>query len=135
LTAERLREVIVENADLTCRIVTDEFPKYRKIGKAFEGGHDVVKHSIGEYSRPGTDIHSNSVEGVFSLLKRAVYGTFHSVSKKHLPNYLNEFEFRFNTRKSDDGERVIAAIKATDGKRLMYRESVDNPPYLVGGEA
>ena len=60
---------------------------------------------IGVASRKGTDIHSNSVEGVFSLLKRGVYGTFHSVSKKHLPNYLNEFEFRFNTRKQDDGER------------------------------
>lgn len=131
LTAERLREVIVENADLTCRIITDEFPKYKKIGKAFEGGHEVVRHSIREYSRAGTDIHSNSIEGVFSLLKRGVYGTFHSVSKKHLPNYLNEFEFRFNTRKQDDGARVSAAIKATDGKRLMYRESVDNPPYLV----
>jgi transposase-like protein len=131
LTAERLREVIAENADLTCRMITDEFPKYKKIGREFEGGHDVVKHSIGQYAKPGTDIHSNSVEGVFSLLKRGVYGTFHSVSKKHLPNYLNEFEFRFNQRKVDDGARVVAAIKATDGKRLMYRESVDNPPYLV----
>ena len=131
LTAERLRSVIAENADLTCRIITDEFPRYRPIGKAFEGGHDVVKHSVGEYARKGTDIHSNSIEGVFSLLKRGVYGTFHSVSKKHLPNYLNEFEFRFNTRKQDDGERVTAAIKAADGKRLLYRESVDNPPYLV----
>lgn len=66
----------------------------------------------------GTDIHSNSVEGVFSLLKRGVYGTFHSVSKKHLPNYLNEFEFRFNTRKANDSERVTAAIKKSEGKRL-----------------
>jgi ISXO2 transposase-like protein len=57
-------------------------------------------------------------------------GTFHSVSKKHLPNYLNEFQFRWNTRKLDDGERVAKAIKAIDGKRLEYRESVDNPPYL-----
>jgi transposase-like protein len=51
LTSERLREVIAENADLTCRIVTDEFPRYRKIGKEFAGSHDVVKHSIGEYVR------------------------------------------------------------------------------------
>jgi hypothetical protein len=57
-------------------------------------------------------------------------GTFHSVSRKHLPNYLNEFEFRWNTRKLDDGERVSRAIKQVDGKRLEYRESVDNPPYL-----
>jgi len=132
LTAERLRSVIAENADLTCRIVTDEYPAYRPALKPFEGGHDVVRHSKGEYVRLGTDVHSNSIEGVFSLLKRGVYGTFHSVSRKHLPNYLNEFEFRFNTRKRDDGERVTAAIKASDGKRLMYRESVDNPPYLVG---
>ncbi len=131
LTVNRLREVIAENADLSCRIITDEYPNYRSIGKAFEGGHEFVRHVSGEYVKAGTDIHSNSIEGVFSLLKRGVYGTFHSVSKKHLPNYLNEFEFRFNTRKVDDDARVTAAIKATDGKRLLYRESVDNPPYLV----
>jgi transposase-like protein len=131
LTVDRLREVIIENADLTCRIITDEYQNYFPIGKAFAGGHDHVKHSLGEYVKAGTDIHSNCIEGVFSLLKRGVMGTFHSVSKKHLPNYLNEFEFRWNTRKKDDGERVVAAIKASDGKRLEYRESVDNPPYLV----
>src|SRR5688572_24363242 len=131
LTSERLREVIAENADLTCRIITDELTQYRRLGMEFEGGHAFVKHSAGEYVKLGTDIHSNSVEGVFSLLKRGVMGTFHSVSKKHLPNYLNEFEFRFNTRKSSDGERVTAAIQKCDGKRLEYRESVDNPPYLV----
>ena len=53
------------------------------------------------------------------------------MSRKHIPNYLNEFEFRWNTRKVDDGERVSRAIKQVDGKRLEYRESVDNPPYLV----
>ena len=75
--------------------------------------------------------HSNTIEGVFSLLKRGVMGTFHSVSKKHLPNYLNEFEFRWNTRKLDDGQRVARAIRQVDGKRLQSRESVENPPYLV----
>src|SRR5437868_5610128 len=84
---------------------------YRPIGKAFEGGHDYVRHSVGEYVKAGSDIHSNCIEGVFSLLKRGVMGTFHSVSKKHLPNYLCEFEFRWNTRKSNDGERVVAAIR------------------------
>ena len=93
-----------------------------------------MRHNLQQYVRKGTDIHSNSIEGVFSLLKRGVMGTFHSVSKKHLPNYLNEFEFRFNTRKANDGERVTAAIKACDGKRLEYRESVDNPPYLVNAK-
>jgi transposase-like protein len=131
ITAENLNKFVAENADLSCRIITDEFNMYKKVGSKFEGGHEVVTHSAGEYVRPGTDVHSNSIEGVFSLIRRGVMGTFHSVSRKHLPNYLNEFQFRWNTRKLDDGERVAKAIKAIDGKRLEYRESVENPPYLA----
>jgi hypothetical protein len=129
LTADRLSQVVAENADLTCRVITDENPSYRPVAGMFEGGHEYVTHSKREYARPGSDVHSNTVEGVFSLLKRGVMGTFHSVSRKHLPNYLNEFSFRWNTRKVDDGERVRLAIRQVDGKRLEYRESVDNPPY------
>ena len=84
-----------------------------------------MTHAMGEYAVPGTDIHSNTIEGVFSLIKRGVMGTFHSVSKKHLPNYLNEFEFRHNTRKVDDGTRVTKAIKRVHGKRLTYRQRTD----------
>jgi len=87
-------------------------------------------HSAREYFRQGTDVHSNTVEGVFSLIRRGVMGTFHIVSRKHLPNYLNEFQFSWNTRTMDDGQRVAQAIKTIDGKRLEYRESVDNQPYL-----
>jgi len=131
ITSDRVGEVIAENADLTCRIITDEAHVYRSIGRAFDGGHESVKHSAKEYVRPGTDVHSNTVEGVFSLIQRGVMGTFHSVSRKHMPNYLNEFQFRWNTRKMDDGQRVQKAIKMIDGKRLTYRESVDEPPYLT----
>jgi len=131
LTSDRLAEVLAENADLSCRLITDEFPAYKRVGKAFEGGHESVTHSAGEYCRAGTDIHSNTIESVFSLIRRGVMGTFHSVSRKHLPNYLNEFQFRWNTRKMNDGQRVAKAIKAIDGKRLEYRESVENPPYFV----
>jgi transposase-like protein len=130
ITGENIGKFVKENADLTCRVITDEFPVYRKPAREFEGGHEVVKHKIGEYVKAGTDVHSNTVEGVFSLIRRGVMGTFHSVSRKHLPNYLNEFQFRWNTRKLDDGQRVTKAIKAIDGKRLLYRESVENPPYL-----
>jgi transposase-like protein len=131
VTALNIGRFVAENADLSCRLVTDESPAYNFIGKFFKGGHEVVTHSAKEYVRAGTDIHSNTVEGVFSLIRRGVMGTFHSVSRKHLPNYLNEFQFRWNTRKMDDGQRVSAAIKAIEGKRLEYRESVENPPYLV----
>jgi transposase-like protein len=131
VTSDQLGQFIAENADLSCRLITDEHPGYKQVGKAFISGHETVTHSAGEYVRAGTDVHSNTVEGVFSLIRRGVMGTFHSVSRKHLPNYLNEFQFRWNTRKLNDGERVAKAIKAIDGKRLEYRESVDNPPYLV----
>jgi ISXO2-like transposase domain len=73
---------------------------------------------------------TDTVESVFSLIRRGVMGTFHSVNWKHLPNYLNEFQFRWNTRRMNDGERVSQAIKQIVGKRLEYRESVDDPPYL-----
>lgn len=129
LTAETLGNFIAENADLTCRLITDELGTYKSVGKKFTGGHQVVKHRAKQYTKPGTDIHSNTIEGVFSLIRRGVMGTFHSVTRKHLQNYLNEFEFRWNTRKLNDGERVQRAIRAVDGKRLQYRESVDAPPY------
>src|SRR5258708_2696915 len=130
LTQDRLTEVLVENADLTCRLITDDFSGYKRAGEAFKGGHETVKHPAGEYVKPGTDIHSNTIEGVFSLIRRGVMGSYHSISRKHLPNYLNEFAFRWNTRKLDDGQRVAAAIRQVDGKRLEYQESVDNPPCL-----
>ena len=130
VTAENIGRFVAENADLSCRMITDELQVYWTVGKKFQGGHETVVHSKGEYVRAGTDIHSNTVEGVFSLIRRGVMGTFHSVSRKHLPNYLNEFQFRWNTRKMNDGQRVSAAIKTIQGKRLEYRESVENPPYL-----
>jgi transposase-like protein len=129
LTINDLAKVLVENANLSCRVITDDFNMYHPLNQMFVGGHETVTHSEKEYVRPGTDVHSNTIEGVFSLIKRGVMGTFHSVSRKHLANYLNEFEFRWNTRKLDDGQRVVAAIRQVDGKRLEYRESVDNPPY------
>jgi transposase-like protein len=131
LTSDRMIEVLRENADGSCRVITDSYRIYEPLGGIFKGGHEAVNHTAREYKRPGTDIHSNTVEGVFSLIKRGVMGTFHSVSRKHLPNYLNEFEFRWNTRKLDDGQRVTRAIRQIEGKRLEYRESVDSPPYQV----
>ncbi len=134
LTADRIGDFIAENADLSCRMITDESNLYTKLGRKFQGGHKVVRHKWRQYVRPGTDIHSNTIEGVFSLIRRGVMGTFHSVSRKHLANYLNEFQFRWNTRKMDDGERVSRVIKAVAGKRLEYRQSVENPPYAPAGE-
>ena len=89
LTADRLGAVIAEHADRSCRLITDDLNIYQPVGRAFAGGHHAVKHSTGEYVRKGTDVHSNTIEGVFSLLKRGVMGTFHSVSRKP-PSELSE---------------------------------------------
>ena len=82
-----------------------------------------MNHSIGEYSRG--DVTTNSAESFFALLKRAVYGTWHAVSKKHLHRYVSEVGFRWNTRKVNDGERVTAAIRAAEGRRLTYHEPIE----------
>jgi len=78
---------------------------------------------VKEYKRKekDLDVHTNTVESKFSLLKRGIIGTFHQVSKKHLPLYLAEFDHRFNHRKSTDGERTISALKLTEGKRLTLK--------------
>lgn len=66
-------------------------------------------------------VHTNFAESFFSLIKRAIMGAFHHVSKKHMQRYLEEFDFRWNRRKQTAGERMVAGIKGSEGKRLMYR--------------
>ena len=95
--ARYIQENISEDVDV---IVTDELPAYRKaVGKA---RHETINHSAKEYVRLGTDIHSNSVESAFSLLKRGIVGTWHKISAKHLQAYLDEMSFRFDRRNRPD---------------------------------
>jgi transposase-like protein len=119
VTAQTLHNAIIANVDRRARIMTDEGSGYRGIGKHFEGGHHTVNHSAKEYARG--DVTTNTVEGFFSILKRGLSGIYHSVSKEHLHRYLAEYEFRYNNRELEDGERTVAAIKAAEGKRLMYK--------------
>jgi transposase-like protein len=77
------------------RIMTDEWPAYDGIADK-NTTHEKVNHSADEYVRG--DVHTNSVEGVFSLFKRSIVGAYHQISVKHLDRYLDEFEFRFNNR-------------------------------------
>jgi transposase-like protein len=126
VTAATLKGAVWEYVERSSRICTDDFWGYRGLDKFFEGGHHTVKHGVGEYVRG--DIHTNTVEGFFSLLKRGINGTFHAVSRKHLHRYLSEFQFRYNTRYEDDGERTKLAIQAADGKRLTYKNQVARAP-------
>lgn len=115
-----LREQIAKDA----RLMTDENFAYIKVGREF-AEHGVVKHGIGEYVRG--DIHSNTVEGYFSIFKRGLMGTFHHVSEYHLKRYLCEFDYRYNYRTAagyTDKERADEALRGIGGKRLMYRDSL-----------
>jgi transposase-like protein len=93
--AKYIRENISEDVDV---IITDELPAYRKAVGTHR--HEKVNHWKKEYVRRGTDIHTNTVESAFSLLKRGIAGSWHKISAKHLPAYLDEMTFRFNRRKN-----------------------------------
>ncbi len=97
-----VRKVVSDKVDL---VATDEALGYASLDKlGFK--HKIVGHSVGEYVRG--EVHTNNIENFWSLLKRGVIGTFHHVSKKYLPLYLAEFQFRHNNRKNPDifGEAI-----------------------------
>lgn len=122
VNSKTLKGAIREHVGRKSTIMTDEWPAYRGIGKEFEGGHFAVKHGRGEYARG--NIHSNTAESYFALLKRGIYGTFHNVSKKHLHRYCSEFGFKWNTRTMNDAQRFETLVKAADGKRLTYKQQL-----------
>ena len=71
-----------------------------------------------------TVVSINAAENFYSILKRGVMGTYHSISEAHLHRYLKEFDFRYNNRSGlgvEDTERVAKIVKGTEGKRLTYR--------------
>ncbi|HEY4846729.1 MAG TPA: IS1595 family transposase [Methylocella sp.] len=119
--AKTLRETIVKVASRKSYLATDELASYEKIGEEFSG-HGAVNHSADEYVRLGGFIHVNTAECRFSLMKRAVFGTHHSISEAHLSRYLTEWDFKWNTRKITDMARAAIAVKGAEGKRLQYRQ-------------
>jgi transposase-like protein len=115
-----LKSAIRECVSRKARIITDEHPAYVGIDSDFSGGHDTIKHGAGEYARG--DITTNSIESSFAIVKRGIIGVHHAVSKEHLHRYLAHYDFLWNSRKINDGDRTALAISAAEGKRLMYRE-------------
>ena len=93
--ARFVREVVSHKVSL---VSTDEHKGYRYIDKNFP--HGSVNHWAGEYVHG--NVHTNTIEGFWSLVKRGIVGTFHKVSRKYLPLYVNEFEFRYNNRNNPD---------------------------------
>jgi transposase-like protein len=100
-------------------VSTDEHSGYRNLGRTFN--HGVVRHSAGEYVNG--KMHSNGIEGFWSLLKRQIIGTHHYLSPKHLNRYVSEMTWRFNRRQIGEGERVNALLDQVSG-RLTYKELI-----------
>jgi len=74
------------------------------------------------------DVHTNTIEGYFSILKRGIMGTYHHVSQQHLKRYLAEFDFRYSNRIAldvDDAERTLRALLGAKGKRLTYKQGAN----------
>jgi transposase-like protein len=92
---EIIEPVLDKHIDSNATLQTDGHPTYAIIGERKFAAHRVIDHTR---SYAMGDIHTNTIENAFSLLKRGVYGTFHKVSIKHLGRYCNEFSYRFNRR-------------------------------------
>lgn len=122
VTAATLRPIMLARIDGKSVIMTDDAGQYRKVNNDF--AHEVVNHSADEYVRG--DAYTNTIEGVFSILKRGITGTYHHVSQQHLHRYLAEFDFRYNNRSKlgvEDQARTELAMRGIVGKRLTYRDS------------
>jgi transposase-like protein len=94
-----IRENLSEDVEI---LYTDDWRGYRGAAKQLrkEGRHKTIRHKLHIYVKG--DIHTNTIESAFSLLKRGVVGTWHKISAKHLQAYCEEMTFRFNRRKNDD---------------------------------
>lgn len=121
-----MNKIVKENIAKEARVFTDESRLYGDATIHF-ADHQTVKHSVGEYVRyeNGEKIHTNTIEGAFSIFKRGMKGVYQHCKEKHLHRYLAEFDFRYNHRVGlgiGDIDRTLAAIRGAEGKRLLYRQ-------------
>lgn len=114
--------VVEENIDREAKIMTDDARVYRRLRKLGRN-HDSVNHKAKEYVRG--EVHTNTVEGYFSIFKRGMRGTYQHCKEKHLHRYLAEFDFRYNNRIKlgvNDTARAAKAATGARGKRLTYKQ-------------
>lgn len=121
--AETLMPIVIANVQRETRIMTDEHSGYRDVKLHF-AGHGTTSHGRGQYVDPADrTIHSNTVEGYFSIFKRGMRGIYQHCGEQHLHRYLAEYEFRYNNRIAngvDDRQRANNALAGIVGKRLTY---------------
>lgn len=120
--AETIGTVLAAHVRRQSKLMTDDAHVYNQIGKGF-ASHDTVGHTYGEYVKG--DVHTNTVEGFFSILKRGLFGVYQHVSEAHLQKYLTEFDFRYSNRAKlgiDDATRAALTLRGAKGKRLTYAQ-------------
>jgi transposase-like protein len=115
---DTIHDEIRLNIEPGSRIHTDEFAAYRGLSGF---AHDAINHGASEFVRD--DVTTNSVEAVWAVLKRGIYGTFHHVSEKHLGRYVDESAFRLNEGnvKRHTTDRLASFVEGVAGKRLTYK--------------
>ena len=123
MKAKTLLPIIRENIAKETAVMTDGATYYSRLGRHFLA-HESVDHMNDEYVRG--DVHTNTVEGYFSIFKRGMKGVYQHCAKKHLHRYLSEFDFRYSNRIArgvNDGQRTTKALRGIIGKRLTYRRT------------
>jgi transposase-like protein len=124
-TAKDLLPIIKANVHPDSIVMTDEAMQYTRLAKHFTA-HGTTNHGAGEYveyALSGGFVHSNTVEGFYSVFKRGMKGIYQHCSEKHLHRYVAEFDFRYNNRIKlgvDDAARTDNALAGIVGKRLTY---------------
>lgn len=117
VTMATIGAAIREEVDKRAHLMTDEFTAYTRVGPEY-AKHSTVCHATKEYARG--DVHTNTAESSHALVKRGIVGIYHNVSREYLHRYLWQYDFLWNNRKMNDGERTVLAIQSAEGKRLMY---------------
>lgn len=112
---KEIHPIILNTIKPNASIMTDEWKPYKALSRVF--AHSFVKHGEGQYVLG--NVHTNSIEGFWSHLKRSIFGIYHSTSAVHLQRYVDESVFRYNTRKIGEGERV-AMMVGLASCRLKY---------------
>lgn len=134
ITANTLHEAIDKHVAPHSALVTDEHTVYKRFRHSKKVKHHTVNHRRRQYTLKYNDkftIHTNTVESSFSLLKRGIVGTFHSISPQYLPLYLAEFDHRWNLREITDGNRTVKGLRMIEGKRLKYGKPSSQKPATV----
>ena len=116
--APTLQGFVIDHAAPGATVYSDDSSAYESL----QFNHDTVKHSLSENVRG--DVHTNGIESLWSMLKRAHKGTFHKLSPKHLDRYVQEFAARHNLREQNTIDIMSAVVVGMRGKRLRYRELI-----------